>query len=131
ALKRLLRSPDSRRRAAAATTLRLFSPDADMIAALGEAVGDREAIVRVAALWALGDHAVKRKFAAPHVMPAALEDSVPAVRDAAAIALATIQVGVEPMVPSLIWHASWDPVQQVRRTCASALQGMYPPRISA
>jgi HEAT repeat protein len=131
ALERLLWSPDPRRRAAAATALRSFSPDADMIAALGEAVGDRDETVRAAALWALSDHAIRRKFAAKEVIPAALEDSSPEVRVAAAVALASLQAGVETMVPALIRHAGRDPDREVRTACASALQGMYPPRVSA
>jgi HEAT repeat protein len=131
ALEQLLRSPNPRRRAAAATALRSFSPDATMISALGEAVGDRDETVRAAALLALHDHAFNGKFAAPEAISAALEDGSPQVRGAAAMALAAIQTGVEPMVPALIRHAGWDPAREVRALCASALQGMCPPRVTA
>ena len=64
-------------------------------------------------------------------MLAALEDSSPQVRNAAAIALAHIQTGVDPMVPALIRHAGRDPAREVRSASASALKEMYPPRVTA
>jgi HEAT repeat protein len=131
ALKPLLRSSDPRRRAAAATALRSFYPDAALVPALSEAVADRDATVRTAALWALHDYAFKLEFAAPKAIPDALEDDAPEVRVAAAAALGRIKQGVEPMIPALIRHGSRDPDREVRNMCAAALHELEPPAVTA
>ncbi len=74
ALEELLRSQDPRHREAAITALRSFDPDLSLVSALSEAVADRDAAVRAAALWALHDYALKLKFEAPKAILHAMED---------------------------------------------------------
>jgi HEAT repeat protein len=110
--------------------LRSFAPDAALIPALSEAVADRDASVRAAAIWLLDNYAEKLRFPAPEATLEALEDRSREVRLAAATALRHIRAGVEPMVPALIRHAGHDPDEGVRAVCTGALRDLRPPAVT-
>lgn len=134
ALKPLLASPDARRRAGAIDALRSFAPDPALVPALGEAVGDRDAAVRVAALGTVREYADGEEgleFPPPAAIARALEDDEPQVRRNAAQALGAIRRGVEPMVPALIRHAGHDPIPEVRGACADTLGRLRPTAVTA
>jgi HEAT repeat protein len=130
----LLGSGDARRRVAAIEALRGFAPDPALVPALGAAVGDRDASVRVAALGTLREYADREAapaFAPPAAVSRALEDDDPEVRRAAAEALGSIRSGVGPIVPALIRQAGRDPDPGVRSACAVALGRLRPPAVTA
>jgi HEAT repeat protein len=131
ALKPLLTSADPRHRVAAIDALQSFAPDPALIPTLEEAIADRDASVRVAALGTLGVYGQDLDFPLLEALPRALEDEEPAVRVAAAKALGSLRSGVEPVVPALLRHAQQDPVPEVRGRCEWALAWIRPPAITA
>jgi HEAT repeat protein len=108
-------------------------PALDLDAAVGGITGlldDRDPVVRLAAISAMGSLGARVAGDPPKPLLAAMEDESESNRVAAVSALASYQGGLDPWVPTLLRHLEKDEMP-VRSACVIALERLRPPAVSA
>jgi HEAT repeat protein len=143
ALIRCLKDPEPGVRAAAATSLgEIASPRLasmatppidleDVMDALVETLGDRDAKVRLAVIKALASHALESGDP-PKALAEGLKDESAENRAAVVSGLNLFRRGLDPWVPLLLRLAERDPDPSVRQQCFITLNYAFkPPAITA
>jgi HEAT repeat protein len=143
ALTRCLKDPEPGVRAAAVTSLGMIASTSpadmatppidrkDLMDALVETLGDRDANVRLAVIKAMASHP-SESGDPPKALAEGLKDESAENRAAAVSGLNSFRQGLDPLVPLLLRLFERDPDPYVREQCFSTLSVAFkPPAITA